>query len=114
MILIKILEYIPPKSFYLRNHIPVFVICNIFLNIIHNPKEKLVCHLKFFDQFIYSLFFYLDIIKTNSQISGQIKFTCQITEYTLEECINRFDAEIIIIVDKIFQSNTSIFNNLLF
>ena len=98
----------------LSDHIPALVVCDVFLDVIHDPEEQLVGAFQTFYQFIHSLLFHLVIVQSDAQVGCEVEFSSQVSQYTLKEGIDGFYSEIVVVMDEQAQSLFRILSDLLF
>ena len=98
----------------LSDHIPALVVCDVFLDVIHNPEEQFVGAFQTFYQFIHSLLFHLIIVQSDAQIGCEVEFSGQIPQDTLKEGIDGFYSEIVVVMDEQAQCLFRILSDLLF
>ena len=107
--LILILEESTSELFYLTYHIPAPVVGDIVQDITHYPFQDDVVSSEVVYHLIHSHLFYLYIVKTNAQSGGKIQFASQVTEYTLEECVDGHNPELVIVMSEMMQGDARAF-----
>ena len=84
----------------LAHHIPALVVCDVFLDVIHNPEKQFVGAFQTFYQFIHSLLFHLIIVQSDAQVGCEVEFSSQVSQDALKEGIDGFYSEIVVVMDK--------------
>ena len=102
------------KGLDLADHIPALVVCDVFLDVIHNPEKQFVGAFQTFYQFIHSLLFHLIIVQSDTQVGCEVEFSCQISQDTLKEGVDGFYSEIVVVMDEQAQSLFRILSDLFF
>ena len=114
MLLVVITEDVFTERLDLSDHIPALVVCDVFLDVIHDPEKQFVGAFQTFYQFIHSLLFHLIIVQPDTQVGCEVEFSCQISQDTLKEGVDGFYSEIVVVVDEQAQSLFRILSDLFF
>ena len=102
------------KGLDLADYIPALVVCDVFLDVIHDPEKQFVGAFQTFYQFIHSLLFHLIIVQSDAQVGGEVEFSGQVSQDALKEGIDGFYSEIVVVVDEQAQSLFRILSDLFF
>ena len=86
------------KGLDLPDDVPRFIVGDALHDVFQKPLQNDICRMKVLDKLIYGQFLYLIVVEADSQVCRQIQFTCEITEYPLEEGVDGFNTEVIVIV----------------
>ena len=114
MLLVVITEDVLTERLDLTDHVPALVVCDVFLDVIHDPEEQFVCAFQTFYQFIHRLLFHLIIVQSDAQVGCEVEFSGQISQDTLKEGINGFYSEIVVVMDEQAQCLFRILSDLFF
>ena len=102
------------KRLDLADYIPALVVCDVFLDVFHNPEEQLVSVFQTLDEFIHSLLLHLIVVESDAEVGGQVQFSSQVSQYTLEEGIDGLHMKIVVVVDEQSECRFCILSDLCF
>ena len=109
--LIEFAEDVLAELLYLSYHVPVLVVLQILVNVVHYPRQDLVIFREIVYQVVNGITFYLIVVEFDAQVGSKVEFACQIAQNTLEEGVDSFNTEVAIVVHYIVKCHTRTFSH---
>ena len=111
IVLVIVLEDVATEVLNLSDDIPTLVVCDVLLDVFHDPEEQLVGVLQFLYQLIHSLLLHLLVVESDAQVGSEVEFSCQVAKHTLEEGVDGLYTEVIVVVDEVAEGCSCVVND---
>ena len=107
----QIIEDVATEVLNLSDDIPTLVVCDVLLDVFHDPEEQLVGVLQFLYQLIHSLLLHLLVVESDAQVGSEVEFSCQVAKHTLEEGVDGLYTEVVVVVDEVAEGCSCVVND---
>ena len=103
--LVVVAEDVAPEGLDLRDDVPRLIVLNVLHDVFQNPLEDEVGGGEVADELIDGEFLHLVVVESDAEVGGEVELARHVAEHTLEEGVDGFHPEVVVVVEQIIEGH---------